>query len=105
MQRGRSLKHKKERGQARLPDPRDSLSDLLDTILKGFQPDLPELMTLLQAVCCHRMLVTFYVLRIVLIDVATGRATPGIDGYDLRLAFARIVKERAPRMAVLTSDN
>ena len=35
-----------------------------------------------------RMLVAFYVLGIVLIDVVTGGATPSVDGYDLRLAFA-----------------
>ena len=35
-----------------------------------------------------RMLIAFYVLGIVLIDVVTGGATPSVDGYDLRLAFA-----------------
>ena len=35
-----------------------------------------------------RMLIAFYVLGIVLIDVVTGGATPSVDGYDLRLSFA-----------------
>lgn len=59
----------------------------------------------LKVVRFHRMLVVFYVLRIVLIDVVTDWATPSVDGYDLRLAFVQIAKERASSSAVLTCDD
>ena len=51
------------------------------------------------------MLVAFYVVFIVLIDVVTDWATPSVDRHDLRLTFAQIVKERASGSAALTGDN
>ena len=50
------------------------------------------------------MLVAFYVVGIVLIDVVTDRATPSVDSHDRRLALAQIVKERASGSAALTGD-
>jgi hypothetical protein len=51
------------------------------------------------------VLIAFYIVGIVLIDVVTDGATPSIDSHDLRLAFAQIVKKRASCAAALTGDN
>jgi len=39
-----------------------------------------------------------------LIYVVTNGATPRIDSYDFRVAFAQIAKDRASSSAVLTRD-
>lgn len=51
------------------------------------------------------MLIVFYIVGIVLIDVITDGATPSIDSHDRRLAPVQIVKERASSSATLTGDD
>ena len=51
------------------------------------------------------MLIAFYVVGIVLIDMVTDRAAPSVDSHDLRLALAQIVKDRASSCAAFTGDN
>src|ERR1043166_7532283 len=51
------------------------------------------------------MLIAFYVARIVLVDMVTNGAAPGVNGYDFRFTFGCISKQRASRFTVGAGDN
>lgn len=61
-------------------------------------------MKLLRRGCFQRMLIPFYVVRIILINMIADWAAPGVDSYDVRLAFTQIAKNRASGSAVLARD-
>ena len=50
------------------------------------------------------MLIPFYVVRIVLIDMIADWAAPGVNGHDLRLTFTWVTNQRASGSAVVARD-